>query len=106
MYKIQVSAEYVAYFENLKDYLLTNFGINVKNQAIKAEKQKLENLQHFPYMGKDATELSKFLQGYWVIIDKHEHLFYRVNEQKHTISIELAFNAKENVIQKLSKPFN
>ncbi|MCI1290587.1 MAG: type II toxin-antitoxin system RelE/ParE family toxin [Lactobacillus sp.] len=106
MYQIQVSAEYIAYLEHLKDYLLNNFGKDVKNQVIKAEQAKFENLKHFPYMGKDANSLSKFLQGYWVIIDKHEYLFYQVDEDKMIISVELAFNAKEDVIKKLHKHFN
>lgn len=101
MFSIELSTPAKEYFENLKKYLSDNFDELVTADALAKEETKLENLKLFPYMGVKATKVSKLLDGYYVLIDKHEYIFYHVNEDKKAIFIELILSTKENVVQKI-----
>lgn len=57
-------------------------------------------------MGQNATKLSSLLDGYFVLTDKKEYIFYRVDEVKKTIFIELILSTKEDITQKIKKYFD
>ena len=105
MFSINLSTPAKEYYEQLKEYLLTNFGEQVKNSVLTKEKNKLENLKSFPYVGMRATKISNFLDGYYVLVDKNEYIFYRVNEKEKTISIELILSSKEDIGRKIKHYF-
>lgn len=106
MFSIELSSYAKDYFENLKVYLLSNFGEQVKHEVLTKEQEKLENLKSFPYMGMKANEFSKLLDGYYVLVEKNEYIFYHVDEEKKTIFIELVLSTKEDLIQKIKKYFS
>lgn len=105
MFSLELSTQSKDYIENLKRYLLDNFSEKVKEKALTREKEKLENLQQFPYIGMKASKFSELLADYYVLIDKNEYIFYRVSEKEKIISIELILSTKEDLIQKLQKYF-
>lgn len=105
MFSLELSTPAKEYFENLKVYLVTNFSEETKQDVLLKEKEKLESLKSFPYMGHDATKFSSLLDGYYVLTDKKEYLFYRVDEVEKIISIELILSTKEDIIQKIKKYF-
>lgn len=106
MFSLELSAQSKEYIENLKTYLLDNFGEKAKKEALKKEQEKLENLQKFPYMGINAIKFSKLLDGYYVLIDKNEYIFYRVIKNEKIVSIELILSTKKDIIQKIQKYFS
>lgn len=105
MFSLELSTPAKEYFENLKVYLVTNFSEETKQDVLLKEKEKLESLKSFPYRGHDATKFSSLLDGYYVLTDKKEYLFYRVDEVEKIISIELILSTKEDIIQKIKKYF-
>lgn len=105
MFSLELSTPAKEYFENLKTYLVTNFGEKTKKEVLHKEEEKLENLKSFPYTGIKATKFSVLLDGYYVLIDKNEYIFYRVNEVEKTIFVELILSTKEDLIQKIQKYF-
>lgn len=106
MFLLELSGPSKEYFENLKRYLLVTFGEKVTKEVLSKEEKKLENLQSFPYMGIKATKLSKILNGYYVLIDKNEYIFYRINENKKVIYVELILSTKEDIIKRIQKNFH
>ena len=101
MFTLKLSSPSIKYFEKLKTYLLTRLGEKVKKEVLAREKEKLENLESFPYLGIKAAKLSKLLDSYYVLIDKYEYIFYRVNEKEKIIYIELILSTKEDLTQKI-----
>lgn len=98
MFSLELSTPAKEYFENLKQYLLINFGETVQRESLTKEEQKLENLKSFPYIGIKASKFSELL-------DKNEYIFYQVDEKEKTIYIELVLSTKEDLIQKIRKYF-
>ena len=106
MFSLKLSSPSKEYFENLKTYLLAKFGEKVKKEVLAREEEKLENLKSFPYLGIKATKFSELLNGYYVLIDKYEYIFYRVDEKEKIIYIELILSTKEDLIQKIQNYFH
>ncbi|MDK6869269.1 type II toxin-antitoxin system RelE/ParE family toxin [Lactobacillus paragasseri] len=98
MFSLELSTPAKEYFENLKQYLLINFGETVQRESLTKEEQKLENLKSFPYIGIKASKFSELLDGYYVLLDKNEYIFYQVDEKEKTIYIELVLSTKEDLI--------
>ncbi|KRN92173.1 RelE ParE family plasmid stabilization system protein [Lactobacillus amylovorus DSM 16698] len=105
MLSLELSTPAKEYLEDLKFYLVINFGEKTKQDVLLKEEEKLENLKAFPYLGQKAGKFSTLLDGYYVLTDKNEYIFYRVNEVKKTIFIELILSTKEDIIQKIQKYF-
>ena len=101
MFSLKLSSPSKEYFENLKTYLLTRFGEKVKKEVLAREEEKLKNLESFPYLGIKAAKLFKLLDSYYVLIDKYEYIFYRVNEKEKIIYIELILSTREDLTQKI-----
>lgn len=106
MFSLELSTQSKEYIEKLKIYLIENFSEKVKKVVLNKEEEKLENLQKFPYLGMKASKISKLLIDYYVLIDKNEYIFYRVNEKKKIISVELILSTKEDIIKKAQKYFS
>ena len=106
MFSLKLSSPSIKYFENLKTYLLFSFGEKVKKEVLAREKEKLENLGSFPYLGIKAAKLSELLNSYYVLIDKYEYIFYRVDEKEKIIYIELILSTKEDLAQKIQNYFH
>ena len=106
MFTLKLSSPSIKYFENLKTYLLSSFGEKVKKEVLAREKEKLENLGSFPYLGIKAAKFSELLNSYYVLIDKYEYIFYRVDEKEKIIYIELILSTKEDLIKKIQNYFH
>ena len=106
MFSLKLSSPSIKYFENLKTYLLSSFGEKVKKEVLAREKEKLENLGSFPYLGIKAAKLSELLNSYYVLIDKYEYIFYRVDKKEKIIYIELILSTKEDLIPKIQNYFH
>ena len=106
MFTLKLSSPSIKYFENLKTYLLSSFGEKVKKEVLAREKEKLENLGSFPYLGIKAAKFSELLNSYYVLIDKYEYIFYHVDEKEKIIYIELILSTKENLAQKIQNYFH
>ncbi|MBI0120867.1 type II toxin-antitoxin system RelE/ParE family toxin [Lactobacillus sp. M0398] len=106
MFSLKLSSPSKEYFENLKTYLLAKFGEKVKKEVLAREEEKLENLKSFPYLGIKAAKFSELLNGYYVLIDKYEYIFYRVDEKEKIIYIELILSTKEDLIKKIQNYFH
>ena len=106
MFSLKLSSPSKEYFENLKTYLLAKFGEKVKKEVLAREEEKLDNLESFPYLGIKAAKFSELLNGYYVLIDKYEYIFYRVDEKEKIIYIELILSTKEDLIQKIQNYFH
>ena len=106
MFSLKLSSPSIKYFENLKTYLLAKFGEKVKKEVLAREKEKLENLGSFPYLGIKAAKFSELLNSYYVLIDKYEYIFYRVDKKEKIIYIELILSTKENLAQKIQNYFH
>ena len=106
MFSLKLSSPSIKYFENLKTYLLSSFGEKVKKEVLAREKEKLENLGSFPYLGIKAAKFSELLNSYYVLIDKYEYIFYRVDKKEKIIYIELILSTKENLAQKIQNYFH
>ena len=106
MFTLKLSSPSIKYFENLKTYLLSSFGEKVKKEVLAREKEKLENLGSFPYLGIKAAKFSESLNSYYVLIDKYEYIFYRVDKKEKIIYIELILSTKENLAQKIQNYFH
>ncbi|MBC6349546.1 type II toxin-antitoxin system RelE/ParE family toxin [Lactobacillus melliventris] len=106
MFTLKLSSPSIKYFENLKTYLLSSFGEKVKKEVLAREKEKLENLGSFPYLGIKAAKFSELLNSYYVLIDKYEYIFYRVDKKEKIIYIELILSTKEDLAQKIQNYFH
>ncbi|WP_294891331.1 type II toxin-antitoxin system RelE/ParE family toxin [uncultured Lactobacillus sp.] len=106
MFSLKLSSPSIKYFENLKTYLLSSFGEKVKKEVLAREKEKLENLGSFPYLGIKAAKFSELLNSYYVLIDKYEYIFYRVDKKEKIIYIELILSTKEDLAQKIQNYFH
>ena len=106
MFTLKLSSPSIKYFENLKTYLLSSFGEKVKKEVLAREKEKLENLGSFPYLGIRAAKFSELLNSYYVLIDKYEYIFYRVDKKEKIIYIELILSTKEDLAQKIQNYFH
>ena len=106
MYTLKLSSPSIKYFKNLKTYLLSSFGEKVKKEVLAREKVKLENLESFPYLGIKAAKFSVLLNSYYVLIDKYEYIFYRVDKKEKIIYIELILSTKEDLIPKIQNYFH
>lgn len=106
MFSLKLSSPSKEYFENLKTYLLAKFGEKVKKEVLAREEEKLENLKSFPYLGIKAAKFSELLNSYYVLIDKYEYIFYRVDEKEKIIYIELILSTKEDLIKKIQNYFH
>ncbi|WP_338212271.1 type II toxin-antitoxin system RelE/ParE family toxin [Lactobacillus juensis] len=105
MFSLKLSSPSKEYFENLKTYLLAKFGEKVK-KVLAREEEKPENLKSFPYLGIKAAKFSELLNGYYVLIDKYEYIFYRVDKKEKIIYIELILSTKEDLIKKIQNYFH
>lgn len=103
MYSLELSTPARKYFENLRLYLITKFGEKTVKKVLHKEEDKLETLKMYPYMGIKATKFSVLLDGYSVLTDKKEYIFYRVNKVKNSIFVELMVSTKEDLGQKIKK---
>ena len=106
MFTLKLSSPSIKYFEKLKTYLLTRLGEKVKKEVLAREKEKLENLGSFPYLGIKAAKFSELLNSYYVLIDKYEYIFYRVDKKEKIIYIELILSTKEDLIPKIQNYFH
>ena len=106
MFTLKLSSPSIKYFENLKTYLLSSFGEKVKKEVLAREKEKLENLGSFPYLGIRAAKFSELLNSYYVLIDKYVYIFYRVDKKEKIIYIELILSTKEDLAQKIQNYFH
>lgn len=101
MYSIELSEDAIDYYDNLKSYLTNTFDNKTKDKAMKVELEKLENLKSFPFIGMPAERISDLLKGYYVLIDKHSYIFYRVLENRETISVELILSTQEDITKRI-----
>ena len=70
------------------------------------EEEKLDNLKSFLYLGIKVAKFSELLNGYYVLIDKYEYIFYRVDEKEKIIYIGLILSTKEDLIKKIQNYFH
>ena len=106
MFSLKLSSPSKEYFENLKTYLLAKFGEKVKKEVLAREEEKLDNLKSFPYLGIKAAKFFELFNSCYVLIEKYEYIFYRVDEKEKIIYIELILSNKENFIQKIQNYFH
>lgn len=103
---IKIIKPFYKIFWKFKTYLLSSFGEKVKKEVLTREKEKLENLGSFPYLGIKAAKFSELLNSYYVLIDKYEYIFYRVDKKEKIIYIELILSTKEDLAQKIQNYFH
>lgn len=71
MFSLELSTPAKEYFENLKTYLVTNFGKKTEKEVLHREEEKLENQKSFPFIRIKVTKFSVLLDGYYILIDKN-----------------------------------
>ena len=64
------------------------------------------NLESFPYLGIKAAKFFELFNGCYVLIDKYEYIFYRVDKKEKIICIELILSTKEDLIKKIQNYFH
>ena len=88
MFSLELSTPAKEYFENLKQYLLINFGETVQRESLTKEEQKLENLKSFPYIGIKASKFSELLDGYYVLLDIYR-ISFKHKRRSHSKNSEI-----------------
>jgi toxin ParE1/3/4 len=59
---------------------------------------ELNNLSSFPYLGVVPRYLPIARQGYRALVIKQNIIFYKVNEKKHEIILDIIVSAKQNYL--------
>ena len=85
---------------------MAKFGEKVKKEVLAREEEKLDNLKSFPYLGIKAAKFFELFDGCYVLIDKYEYIFCRVDKKEKIIYIELILSTKEDLIKKIQNYFH
>ena len=98
-YELIKTSTYESQLINLISYLITNFSPNVANEYLNYLDNQIQNLQVFPYLGKEIT----LMEGYKCrsMISKKNIILYYVDEENKAVHLLYITSANKNYLNLL-----
>lgn len=106
-YNVLITRDALRDLENLKTYLVSAFGNQVADKAIEKIESDISNLSTFPSVGLSITTINPDLdKSYYILISKHNVLFYRIYRSENLIRVLKVYSTKQDFTRRIVSYFN
>lgn len=100
-YQLKVKGTARRDLAQLASYLKRKFGNRVAKRVIADLRKSMKQLENFPGLGRDASELSEFLSGYNYLHLKRSTVFYKVYDDEGLVRVLHVYGNNMDIISRL-----